>query len=235
MIGDLFSWFGDPANWSWSEGVPFRVAQHLGYVGLALVVAMAIAVPLGLFVGHTGRGGVALVSASNVIRALPTLGLVTFLFLLLTEDYLAAMIGLVVLAIPPILAGTYAGLQATDHGVVDAAEGVGMTGWQRLWQVEVPISLPLILGGIRNAVLQLVATAAVASFIGLGGLGRFLLDGLAILDYAEVMAGAILTALLAIVLDVVFATLQRAVVPKGVRLAAEAASGKRVSAPGGAE
>jgi len=235
MIGDVFSWFGDPANWSGIEGVPNRVLQHLGYVGLALVIAAVIAIPLGLFIGHSGRGGTGLVSVSNGIRALPTLGLVTFLFLLLTDDYLSAMIGLVVLAIPPILAGTYAGLQATDARVVDAAEGVGMTGWQRLWQVEVPISMPLILGGIRNAVLQLVATAAVASYIGLGGLGRFLLDGLAILDYAEVMAGAILTALLAIVLDLLFGGLQRAVVPRGVRLAAAAASGKRVATSGGAE
>jgi len=101
-------------------------------------------VPLGLFVGHTGRGGVALVSAGNAIRALPTLGLVTFLFLLFTESVTSTIIGLVVLAVPPILAGTYAGLQATDHGVVDAAQGIGMTGWQRLWQVEVPISLKKI-------------------------------------------------------------------------------------------
>jgi osmoprotectant transport system permease protein len=191
-------------------------------------------VPLGLFVGHTGRGGFALVSVSNAIRALPTLGLVTFLFLLFTDSLIATVIGLVVLAVPPILAGIYAGLQATDHGVVDAAEGVGMTGWQRLWQVEVPISLPLALGGIRNAVLQLVATTAVASYVGLGGLGRFLLDGLAILDYSEVIAGALFTTLLAIVLDLLFSLLQRAVVPKGVQLAVAAATGKKVNVGGSA-
>ncbi|WP_158892429.1 ABC transporter permease [Amycolatopsis anabasis] len=233
MITDLWHWFGDPANWTGADGVPNRLGQHLGYTALALAIALVVAVPLGLFVGHTGRGGVALVSVGNAIRALPTLGLVTFLFLIFTESVTATVIGLVVLAIPPILAGTYAGLQATDHGVVDAAEGVGMTGWQRLWQVEVPIALPLVLGGIRNAVLQLVATAAVAAYVGLGGLGRFLLDGLAILDYTEVVAGALLTALLAIVLDLVFAALQRAVVPRGVRLAAAAASGRKVSVAGG--
>ncbi|WP_020670548.1 ABC transporter permease [Amycolatopsis nigrescens] len=232
MLTDLWNWFADPAHWQGEDGVPNRLAEHLGYTMLALAIALVIAVPLGLFVGHTGRGGVALVSVGNAIRALPTLGLVTFLFLLFTESGTATVIGLVVLAVPPILAGTYAGLQATDHGVVDAAEGVGMTGWQRLWQVEVPISLPLVLGGIRNAVLQLVATAAVAAYVGLGGLGRFLLDGLAILDYSEVVAGAILTALLAIVLDLIFAALQRAVVPRGVRLAAAAASGKKVTVGG---
>ena len=234
MITDLLNWFGDSAHWQGPDGIPTRLLQHLGYTVLALVIALVIAVPLGLYVGHTGRGGVILVGAGNTIRALPTLGLVTFLFLIFTESETATIIGLVVLAVPPILAGTYAGLQATDKGVVDAAEGVGMTGWQRLWKVEVPISLPLVLGGIRNAVLQLVATAAVAAYVGLGGLGRFLLDGLAVLDYSQVVAGAILTTLLAIVLDLILAAVQRALVPKGVRLAAAAASGKTVIVGGAA-
>ncbi|MFD9957598.1 ABC transporter permease [Amycolatopsis sp. NPDC058986] len=232
MISDLFSWFGDPAHWQGPDGIGHRLVQHLSYIGLALVIALVIAVPLGLFVGHTGRGAVVLVSAGNAIRALPTLGLVTFLFLLFTESTTATVIGLVVLAVPPVLAGTYAGIQAAEHDVVDAAEGIGMTGQQTLWKVELPIALPLVLGGIRNAVLQLVATAAVAAYVGLGGLGRFLLDGLAILDYTEVVAGAILTALLAIVLDVVLAAVQRALVPRGVRLAAGAASGKAAAAGG---
>ncbi|MER7865065.1 ABC transporter permease subunit [Amycolatopsis japonica] len=226
MIGDVLNWFGDPAHWQGPDGVPARLLQHLGYTALALVFALIIAIPLGLYVGHTGRGAVLLVSGGNAIRALPTLGLVTFLFLLFTESELSTIIGLVVLAIPPILAGTYAGLQATDHGVVDAAQGIGMTGWQRLWQVEVPISLPLVLGGVRNSVLQLVATAAVAAYVGLGGLGRFLLDGLAILDYPQVVAGALLTTLLAVALDLALAGVQRLLVPKGVRLA-QAASGKK--------
>jgi osmoprotectant transport system permease protein len=234
MITGLLNWFGDSAHWQGHDGIPNRLLQHLGYTVLALVIALVIALPLGLYVGHTGRGGVILVGAGNTIRALPTLGLVTFLFLIFTKSETATVIGLVVLAVPPILAGTYAGLQATDKGVVDAAEGIGMTGWQRLWKVEVPISLPLVLGGIRNAVLQLVATAAVAAYVGLGGLGRFLLDGLAVLDYSQVVAGAILTTLLAIVLDLVLASVQRALVPKGVRLAAAAASGKTVVVGGAA-
>ncbi|RSN65745.1 ABC transporter permease [Amycolatopsis sp. WAC 04182] len=229
MIGDVLNWFGDPAHWQGVDGIPARLLQHLGYTALALVFALLIAIPLGLYVGHTGRGAVLLVSGGNAIRALPTLGLVTFLFLLFTESELSTIIGLVVLAIPPILAGTYAGLQATDHGVVDAAQGIGMTGWQRLWKVEVPISLPLVLGGVRNSVLQLVATAAVAAYVGLGGLGRFLLDGLAILDYPQVVAGAVLTTLLAVVLDLALAGVQRLLVPKGVRLA-QAASGKKAKA-----
>ncbi|WP_432847378.1 ABC transporter permease [Amycolatopsis sp. CA-161197] len=228
----VFDWFTTTANWQGPDGIATRLGEHLAYVLLALVIAVVIAFPLGLWVGHTGRGAVVLVGAGNAIRALPTLGLVTFLFLLFTESTTATIIGLVVLAIPPILAGTYAGLQAAEHDVVDAAEGIGMTGWQQLWKVELPIALPLVLGGIRNAVLQLIATAAVAAYVGLGGLGRFLLDGLAILDYTEVVAGAILTALLAIVLDLVLAAAQRALVPKGVRLAAQATTGSAAAAGG---
>lgn len=232
MIPELVDWVSDPANWQGTDGVPARVLQHAGYVALALLIAAAIAVPLGLFVGHTRRGAVVLVGAGNAIRALPTLGLVTFLFLLFTDSFVAALIGLVVLGVPPILAGTYAGIQAVDHDVVDAAEGMGMRGGQRLWRIEVPIALPLILGGVRNAVLQLVATAAVAAYVGLGGLGRYLFDGLANFDYGEVTAGAILTALLAVILDLVIAAVQRALVPKGVRLAT---AGRRAAGPAATE
>lgn len=215
MINDLIDWFSSSATW---QEIPQRVGEHALYTVVALVIAAAIAIPLGMFVGHSGRGGVALVGSSNVIRSLPTLGLVTFLFLLLTQAQPAVYIALVVLAIPPILAGTYAGVAEADRAVVDAAAGMGMTGWQRLLQVEVPIALPLLLGGIRNATLQIVATAAVGAYVGLGGLGRFVLDGLSIYDYGEVAGGAVLTALLAIAFDLVLAGIGKVVVPKGLRL-----------------
>lgn len=216
MINELIGWFSIAENW---QQVPLRVGQHAGYTVVALVISAVIAIPLGMYVGHTGRGGVVLVGLSNVIRSLPTLGLITFLFLLLAGlAGPATYIALVVLAIPPILAGTYAGVSEADGVVVDAATGMGMTGRQRLFQVEVPIALPLLLGGIRNATLQIVATAAVGAYVGLGGLGRFVLDGLSIYDYGEVAAGAILTALLAIVFDLLLAGLGRLVVPRGLRL-----------------
>ncbi len=189
MIGDIVSWLGDPAHWTGPNGIWPRLWEHLGFCLLALGIATVIAVPLGAFVGHTGRGGVVLVGLANIVRALPTLGLVTFLFLIFTESKPATIIGLVVLAIPPILAGTYSGIASADERALDAATGVGMTGWQRLFQVEFPIAIPLLLGGIRNAMLQLVATTAVAAYVGLGGLGRLLLDGLAVLDYPKVVAG----------------------------------------------
>lgn len=224
MIAETLAWLGDPGNWSGPGSVPGRVLEHVGYIALALAIALIIAIPVGLLVGHTGKGAVLLVGTGNIVRALPTLGVVTLFFLLLAESTPAAIVGLVVLAVPPVMAGTYAGVQAVDPHVVDAASGVGMRGIQRLWQVEVPIALPMLLGGVRNAVLQLVATAAVAAYVGLGGLGRYLLDGLAILDYAEVVAGALFTAALAVVLDLLLAGLQRLVVPRGVRLAELASS-----------
>lgn len=215
----LLEWLGDPANWRGPEGVPTRVLEHLYYCGIAAAVAAAIAVPLGLFVGHTGRGGVAVVGVSNAMRALPTLGLITFLVLVIGLGQGPTLVGLIVLAVPPILAGTDAGVADVDGGVVDAARGMGMTGWQRLWQVEVPGALPPMLGGLRNAVLQLVSTATVAAYVGLGGLGRLLIDGLPVKDYPKVLAGALLVALLAVLLDAVLARVQRLVVPRGLQLA----------------
>lgn len=236
VIPGLIAWLSDSAHWQGPDGVAVRVGEHLLYCLLSVSVAALIAVPLGLFVGHTGRGSVVLVGLSNSMRALPTLGLITFLFLLISGSQVSTLIGLIVLAVPPILAGTYAGVQDVDPGVVDAARGMGMTGWQRLVGVEVPNALPLLLGGVRNAVLQVVATAAVAAYVGLGGLGRLLLDGLRILDYSEVLAGALFVALLAIVLDVVLSGVQRLLVPRGVRVAALAAgmkTGRRATSPAG--
>lgn len=223
IFADVLSWFGDAQNWSGGGGVPTRVVEHLLYTFLAVVCASAIAVPVGLAVGHTGRGGVVLVGFANAMRALPTLGVVTFLFLLVRSEQVPTLIALVILAIPPVLAGTYAGVQNVERGVVDAASGMGMTSIQRLWQVEVPGSLPLMVGGIRNAILQVVATTTVAAFVGLGGLGRFLLDGVRSNDYAEAVAGAALTAALAVALDVIMAGVQRLAVPTGVRLASAGA------------
>lgn len=212
MITDALAYLADPASWL------DRLLEHVGITFVALAFALAIGIPLGVYVGETGRGATVLVGFTNAMRALPTLGLVTFLYLILRNTYSTAIIGLVVLAVPPVLAGTYAGLQACDEGVTDAAEGVGMNRWQRLWQVKLPIALPILFGGIRNAALQLVATATVAAYIRLGGLGRLLIDGLAVQDYPQMVAGAVLTALLAIVLDLIFAGVQRAVVPTGVAM-----------------
>ncbi|WP_309117650.1 ABC transporter permease [Saccharothrix sp.] len=218
---DAFAWLFDPANWTGTKSIPVRVGVHLLYCLGAVLGASAIAVPLGLFVGHTGRGGLLLVGGSNALRALPTLGLVTFLYLVAGGGQTGVLIGLIVLAVPPILAGTYAGIQDVDRGVVDAARGMGMTGSQRLWKVELPNALPLLVGGLRNATLQVVATASVAAYVGIETLGRPLLDGLRVLDYGQFVGGAVLIALLAVLLDVLLALAGRLVVPRGLRLTAQ--------------
>jgi len=228
VIASVFDWLTDGSNWTGSGGLLRRVVEHLRYTLIAVLGAAAVAVPLGLAIGHTGRGGTVAVGVANAMRALPTLGVITLLSLqlgILKEG--PVLLGLGILAVPPILAGAYAGVQSVDRSVVDAAAGVGMTSWQRLWRVEVPLAMPLLLGGLRGAVLQVVATATVAAYVGLGGLGRPLLDGLRVTDYPRVAGAAIVVALLAVLLDLGLALLQRRVVPRGLRLAGSTVSGDR--------
>lgn len=210
VVDDTIDWFSDSSHWSGDDGVPHRVIQHLGYTGLTIAIAAAIAIPIGLWIGHTGRfRGVAVVS-SGALRALPTLGVLTYLSLFTGIGIKAAIFTLVLLAVPPLLAGAYAGLGAVDRQTIDAARAIGMTEWQILTKVEVPLALPLIVGGFRSATLQVVATATIAAAIpGPGGLGRYLIDGLALSDYPRVVAGSVVVIVLALVLDGLFVLLQR--------------------------
>ena len=220
MINDIISWLTDPAN---RDDIVQRLLEHVQYVFLATGIAALIAIPAGMWVGHTGRGKFAVVNISGFARAIPTLGLLFFIVLWLgpnlTGDLaflLPSLIVLVVLAIPPILAGTYAGIDEVDPAARDAARGMGMRGWQVLFTVEVPCALPLIFSGLRSALLQVVATATIAATVGLGGLGRFLIDGLAVRDYPQMASGAVLVAALALVIDLVAAVVQRFAVSRGV-------------------
>ena len=222
MIPSLISWLTDPASWSGEDGIPTRLLEHLGYTLLTVVLAAVVAIPLGLWVGHTGRARW-LVSLTNSVRAVPTLGLLFAVSLLLGPRIsgelaflVPSIVVLVILAIPPILAGTYAGVEAVDSAARDAAKGIGMAPRQVLARVELPCALPLLWSGLRSAVLQVIATATIAAYIGLGGLGRFLIDGLAQADYAQTAGGAILVCLLALVADGVLALVQRVVVSPGV-------------------
>lgn len=226
IFSEVARWLADPAHWTGTGGLLQRIIEHLRYTAVAVLGAAAVAVPLGLAVGHTGRGGTVVVGLANAMRALPTLGVITLLSLqlgVLREG--PVLLGLAILAVPPILAGSYAGVQSVDRAVVDAAAGVGMTSWQRLVRVEVPIALPLMLGGLRGAVLQVVATGTVAAYVGLGGLGRPLLDGLAAYDYLPVAGAAVVVAVLAVLLDLGLAAMQRQIVPRGLRLASRTVSG----------
>ncbi|WP_188991279.1 ABC transporter permease [Saccharopolyspora thermophila] len=220
MIDEIVIWLTDPAHWTGPGGLLAQTLRHLYYCVLSVTVAALIAVPLGVYIGHTGRGSVVVVGLSNAMRALPTLGLVTLLVLGFGLGEAPALAGLVVLAVPAILSGAYAGVRNAPADAVDAARGVGMTSAQRLWQVELPTALPLVLGGVRSAMLQVVATAAVAAYVGLGGLGRILLDGLKISDYAQMASAAIAIAVLAVLLDLVLAGATRLLVPRGLVLAA---------------
>jgi osmoprotectant transport system permease protein len=201
---------------SGQTGVVQRLGDHAWYSGLSLLVALAIALPIGLLVGHTGRGRNVVVAISSATRALPTLGLLYFIVLLMGLGLAPLIIVLVLLAVPPILAGAYAGLESVDRQTIDAARSIGLSEWQILSRVEVPLALPLILGGIRSAVLQVIATATIASYFGLTGLGRFLAEGLAQQDYSIALAGAILVAALAAVVDGALALIQILVTPRGV-------------------
>jgi len=216
---EVVQWFGDASNWSGTRGVPSRLADHLAYTVQALLIAAVIAVPIGAVIGHTGRGGFFVVGTANGLRALPELGMLTLLVGFVGIGLLPLTIALVILAVPPLLAGTYAGVRNTDPAVIDAARGMGMREQEVLTKVELPIAVPLILGGLRTATLQVIATATIGAYIGLSGLGRFLIDGLARNDYTEMAAGAVLVAALALIVEALLGALQRLLVSPGLRTA----------------
>jgi osmoprotectant transport system permease protein len=218
---DALAFIFDAANWAGDKGIAARLAQHLLITGVSVVVAAAIAIPLGLFIGHTGRGRGFVIGFTGAARALPTFGVLTFFILLGTQfgaglSLTPVIIVLVMLAVPPLLAGAYAGVEAVDRLTVDASRAQGMTEWQILTRVELPLALPLLVGGVRSATLQVVATATIAAYYAQGGLGRYLIEGVQSRDYLRAVIGAILVAALALLLDAAFATIQRLVAPRGV-------------------
>jgi osmoprotectant transport system permease protein len=216
LFVEVVTWFTTVGNWTGAGGVPVRMLEHLYYSGLALLLGLIVAVPVGVLVGHTGRGSFFVVGIANGVRALPELGLLILLVVLMGIGLVPVVLALAVLAVPPLLAGTYAGVRNVDRSVVDAARGMGMRESQVLFKVELPNALPLILGGARSAALQVIATAAVAAYVSYGGLGRYLIDGQRQQDYAEMVAGALLIAALALLVEAALALLQRAVVSPGL-------------------
>ncbi|HUY48954.1 MAG TPA: ABC transporter permease [Streptosporangiaceae bacterium] len=217
FLSYAWNWLRQPQQWHGSEGIPVRVLEQLGYTGLSLLIAALIAVPLGILIGHTGRGALLVVNLANAWRSIPTLGLLVLLVITLGFSPLAWLIPLVVLAIPPILVNAYEGVAGVDPELRDAARGMGMTPWQQVRKVEVPVAMPLIVLGLRTGAIFVVATATIAAYIGLGGLGRYIIDGLAVNNYGEVAGGAALVVLLALAVQVFFVGLRRLVVPAGIR------------------
>jgi osmoprotectant transport system permease protein len=222
FINFAWNWLKSPAQWHGADGIPIRVLQHLGYSGLSLLVAALIALPLGVLIGHSGRGGFLIVNLTNAWRAIPTLGLLILMVSLLGFSVLAWLIPLVVLAIPPILVNAYEGVAGVDRDLTDAARGMGMTEGQILRGVEIPVALPLIMLGLRTGAIFIVATATIAAEIGVGGLGRYIIDGLATSNYAEVAGGAVLVVILALLVQVAFTGLRHLVVPAPLRAQARA-------------
>ncbi|MEU1299071.1 ABC transporter permease [Streptomyces shenzhenensis] len=209
LFKNLGTWLTSGAQWSGGDGIAHRLAEHLQYSLLATLIAAAIGLPLGLLIGHTGKGAFVAINLASFGRALPTVGLVVLVFLASGLSMWPVYIALVALAVPAIVTNTYAGMTAVDPDVKDAARGQGMRGHQVLRQVELPLALPLIMTGLRLALIQVVATATIAAYVSFGGLGRYVFDGLAQRDLVQVLGGAVLVAVVAVVLDVALAGLQR--------------------------
>jgi osmoprotectant transport system permease protein len=228
FIGQVLAWFADPSNWSGSDGVPTRFLEHLALSAIPLALAMLIALPLGAWIGHTGRAANLVINVTNIGRAIPSLAILAVATMLLNVPLVmlglrsvsaeaATIIAMTALAIPPILTNTYVGISEVDRDLVDAGRGMGMRPSQILRLIEVPVGLPIILGGIRTAAVQVVATATLGAVFATGGFGRYIIDGIAQRRNDEIFAGAVLVAALSIVTELTFATVQRRAVSPGLR------------------
>ncbi|MFF6947920.1 ABC transporter permease [Streptomyces iakyrus] len=217
VLNFVNAFFSDSAHWHGYDGIPQRLLEHIQYSVLALALAAAIGLPVGLITGHTGRGGNALAFIATAARALPSFGLLVLIVIVMGFGLLPVMIPLVILAVPPILVTTYEAVRTVDPSPVDAARGMGMHESRILFQVELPVALPLILSGLRSAAIQIVSTATIAAYVSLGGLGRYIVDGLYQRNYEKVVGGATLVAVLALVTLALFWAVGRLAVSPGVR------------------
>jgi osmoprotectant transport system permease protein len=217
LIGEVIAWFTDPANWTGTPGIPNRTFEHVWLSALTVLVGAAIALPVGLAIGHTGRGAFLAVSVANIGRALPSYSLLLIFFTFFGVGFATAFPALLVLTIPPILTSTYVGVKEVDRDMVEAGRGMGMTEVQLLKRVELPMALPVIVAGVRIAAVQVVATATLAALVGGGALGRFIVDGFGLRQEDQLVGGAILVALLALLTERSFTLLERRVVSPGLR------------------
>jgi osmoprotectant transport system permease protein len=217
LVEQVVAWFTDPANWSGTTGIPNRSFEHLWLSALTVLVGAAVALPIGLAIGHTGRGAFLAVSVANVGRALPSYSLLLIFFTFFGVGFATAFPALLVLTIPPILTSTYVGVKEVDRDMVEAGRGMGMTELQLLRRVELPMALPVIIAGVRIAAVQVVATATLAALVGGGALGRFIVDGFGLRQEDQLVGGAILVALLALATERSFTLLERRVISPGLR------------------
>jgi osmoprotectant transport system permease protein len=213
-FGDVVAWLTDGDNWQGRNGIPVRTWEHLVLSGTSLAVVCAVALPVALWLGHIGRGGALAVNLTNIGRAIPVFAVLVLLAIGPLGLGTSATIGaLVLFGIPPVLTNAYVGMRGVDRDTVEAARGMGMTGWQVLRRVELPLAAPLIVTGVRLAAVQIVATATLGAFVLGGGLGRFINSGFGRQDQAELVGGAILVAVLALLVEGAFEVLQRRLDP----------------------
>jgi osmoprotectant transport system permease protein len=237
-VDQLVGYLTDVASWQGETGIPNRLVEHLLISLLAVVAASAIALPLGFYIGHTGRLQLLGINIANIGRAIPSYAVMVMLLPVMLGlapvlgydprlglRFLPIFLAMVLLAIPPILVAAYAGLQDVDRDLTESSRGMGLTERQILAQVELPLALPVLIGGFRVALLQVIATATIGAFLAGGGLGRFIIDGIARRDEGMLYAGVVLVAVLAIGTDALLSWLQRRLTPQGVRIATEDPAG----------
>ena len=224
LISGIAAWFADPAHWQGPAGVPTRIVEHLVISGAALLLAAVIGLAAGIATGHSGRGATLAINLANLGRALPTFGVMAVVLPLTVAidndagfKVYPAIVGLIILAVPPILVNAHAGVSGVDREAVETAWAMGMRAGQVLWRVELPLALPVILTGLRSAASQVLATATLAALFGGPGLGRYLVEGYAQLDYPMMFAGVILVGLLFVAVEGLFALKQRMTAKPGLR------------------
>jgi osmoprotectant transport system permease protein len=219
----VVDWFTDPTQWTGPTSIPIRLVEHIITSGVSVAIAAAIALPVAMYIGHRRRYELLVISVANLGRAVPSFGLLV-LFVILVGLRLSwpaslrpsIILAMVLLAIPPILTNTYVGIQSVDPDLLEASRGMGMSESQVLRRIEVPLAAPLIVAGLRIAAVQVVATATLAAIVAGGGLGRYIIDGFATSDEVEIFGGALLVALLAILIELAFGILERAVTPRSM-------------------
>jgi len=223
FLGEVLAWYTDPAQWTGRNTLPELIFGQILLAATSLAFAVGIALPIGLYIGHTGRGGGVAVAMSNIGRAIPSLGWLGIVYPITTavlqragHGFLPGLIALVALGIPPIVTNTYAGLRSVDPDLQEAGRGVGMSEVQLLTRVEVPVALPVVLAGVRSSAVAIMATAPLMSIVGADTLGNYILGGLALSDEVEVFAAALLVVILALMTEVGFALLERRMTSPGL-------------------
>ncbi|MFI1466068.1 ABC transporter permease [Streptomyces wuyuanensis] len=211
VLARTWTWLTTGANWSGEGGAWHRLGEHLYVSGFAMALACAIALPTALCLGHVGRGGALAVNLSNVGRAVPVFAVLALFMVtpLRSAGYVPTIIALVLFAVPPLLTNAYVGMREVDRAVVEAARGMGMSGRQLFVRVELPLAYPMVMTGLRSAAVQVVATATIAAMVGQGGLGRIITAGFNTYDTPQVVAGALLVAVLALLVEAVLVAVDR--------------------------